>query len=114
MSHLPLRHYRRRKRGDREKARRLSQKAQHLPSRDPGDPNFRRLWYVRYADDFLLGFIGPKVEAEGIKRDIARFLREELRLELSEDKTLVTHARDEVAKFLGYELHILHADDQHD
>ncbi len=103
-----------RKRGDREEARRLSKEAQHLPSRDPGDPSFRRLWYVRYADDFLLGFIGPKVEAEEIKRQIARFLREELRLELSEDKTLVTHARDEVAKFLGYELHILHADDQHD
>jgi len=103
-----------RKQGDREKARRFAKAAQSLPSRDPGDPNFRRLWYVRYADDFLLGFIGPKVEAEEIKQHIARFLREELRLELSEDKTLVTHARDEVAKFLGYELHVLHADDQHD
>lgn len=103
-----------RKQGDREKARRLSQEAARLPSRDPEDPNFRRLWYVRYADDFLLGFIGPKVEAEEIKQHIARYLREELRLDLSEDKTLVTHARDEVAKFLGYELHALHADDQHD
>jgi group II intron reverse transcriptase/maturase len=103
-----------RKKGDRETARRLSQEAARLPSRDPGDPNFRRLWYVRYADDFLLGFIGPKVEAEEIKRHIARYLRDELRLELSEDKTLVTHARDEVAKFLGYELRTLHADDQHD
>jgi group II intron reverse transcriptase/maturase len=103
-----------RKQGDREKARRLSQEAQRLPSREPEDPNFRRLWYVRYADDFLLGFIGPKAEAEEIKQHIARFLREELRLELSEDKTLVTHARDEVAKFLGYELRCLHADDQHD
>jgi group II intron reverse transcriptase/maturase len=103
-----------RKKGDRKKARRLSQEAARLPSRDPGDPNFRRLWYVRYADDFLLGFIGPKVEAEEIKQHIARYLRDELKLELSEDKTLVTHARDEVAKFLGYELHALHADDQHD
>jgi hypothetical protein len=103
-----------RKRGDREEAKQLSKEAARLPSRDPGDPNFRRLWYVRYADDFLLGFIGPKVEAEEIKQHIARYLRDELKLELSEDKTLVTHARDEVAKFLGYELHALHADDQHD
>ncbi len=103
-----------RKRGDREKARRLSKEAQRLPSRDPADPNFRRLWYVRYADDFLLGFIGPKVEAEEIKQRIARYLRDELRLELSENKTLVTHARDEMATFLGYELHCLHADDKHD
>jgi len=103
-----------RKRGDRETARQLSKEAQSLPSREPQDPNFRRLWYVRYADDFLLGFIGPKVEAEEIKLQIARYLLDELRLELSDEKTLVTHARDEVAKFLGYELHCLHANDQHD
>jgi group II intron reverse transcriptase/maturase len=103
-----------RKRGDREEARQLSKEAQRLPSRDPGDPNFRRLWYVRYADDFLLGFIGPKTEAEEIKQQIARYLREVLLLELSEEKTLVTHARDAVAKFLGFELHCLHADDKHD
>lgn len=103
-----------RKRGDREKARMLAQTAQRLPSRDPEDPNFRRLWYVRYADDFLLGFIGPKTEAEAIKTRLSRFLQDRLRLELSEEKTLVTHARDEVARFLGYEVHCLHADDQHD
>jgi group II intron reverse transcriptase/maturase len=103
-----------RKRGDREKARALSQTAQRLPSRDPEDPTFRRLWYVRYADDFLLGFIGPKAEAETIKESLARFLRDRLRLELSADKTLITHARDEVARFLGYEVQCLHADDQHD
>jgi len=103
-----------RKLGDRDKARELSQTAQRLPSRDPGDPNFRRLWYVRYADDFLLGFIGPKAEAEVIKEKLARFLRDTLRLELSTDKTLITHARDDVAKFLGYEVQCLHADDQHD
>lgn len=103
-----------RKRGDREKARELSQAAQRLPSRDPEDSNFRRLWYVRYADDFLLGFIGPNAEAEAIKGKLARYLRDALRLELSADKTLITHARDDVARFLGYEVQCLHADDQHD
>jgi group II intron reverse transcriptase/maturase len=103
-----------RKQGNLEEARRLSQEAQKIPSRDPHDPNFRRLWYTRYADDFLLGLVGTKAEAVEIKQKLAAFLRTELKLELSEGKTLVTHARDEVAQFLGYEIHILHADDKHD
>ncbi len=103
-----------RKVGKLEEARKLNQQAQSIPSRDPNDPNFRRLWYTRYADDFLLGVVGSKAEAVEIKQKIATFLREDLKLELSEEKTLVTHARDEVAKFLGYEIHILHADDKHD
>lgn len=45
---------------------------------------------------------------------MAIFLRDELGLELSEEKTLITHARDEAASFLGYEVHTLHADDKHD
>lgn len=56
-----------RRKNDWERVHRLMQKAQTMPSRDPNDPNFRRLWYVRYADDFLLGFIGPKNEAVEIK-----------------------------------------------
>jgi hypothetical protein len=77
-------------------------------------PNFRRLWYCRYADDFLLGFIGPKSKAEDIKRQLTAFLCNELGLELSEAKTLVTHAQTEAARFLGYEVHTLHADGKHD
>jgi hypothetical protein len=75
-----------------------------IPSVDTHDPNFRRLRYVRYADDFLLGFIGPKSEAEEIKQQLRRFLREQLKLELSEEKTLVTHAKSEAARFLSYEI----------
>ncbi len=103
-----------RKAGDRKWAWELTKAYQALPSRDTADPNFRRLWYVRYADDFLLGFIGPKAEALDIKRQLATFLREELRLDLSDEKTLVTHARDGAAKFLGYEVHAQHADCRHD
>ena len=88
-------------------ARRMRQQAQKLPSLDTRDPNFRRLWYVRYADDFLLGFIGPKEEAEEIKRQIKVFLENELKLELSDTKTLITHAKDETARFLGYEIGIM-------
>lgn len=90
--------------GDREKAKALRHQAQRMPSRDPNDPDFRRLWYVRYADDWLLGFSGPREEAEEIKRQLAEFLRSTLKLELSQAKTLITNARMESARFLGYEI----------
>ena len=60
-----------------------------------------------YADDFLLGFAGTKGEAEQIKSQLATFLREELRLEMSPAKTLITHARTGVALFLGYEVNAM-------
>lgn len=80
-------------------ARRLMQQ---VPSLDPQDPNYRRLRYVRYADDWLIGFSGSRQEAEGIKSEIGNFLRNNLKLELSEAKTLISHARTEAARFLGY------------
>ena len=102
-----------RKEGRVEEANLLKQQAQKLPSLDPGDPDFRRLKYVRYADDFVLGCIGPKSEAEEIKHKLEVFLREQLKLELSQAKTLITHARTEKARFLGYEIHVLHNDRKH-
>jgi group II intron reverse transcriptase/maturase len=102
-------HYHRKK-GHMEEAEEWRNKAQTLPSKMENDPGFRRLYYVRYADDFLLGFIGPKSEAEEIKQQLKDFLRDELKLELSEAKTLITHARSEAARFLGYEVTTLHDD----
>ena len=75
-----------------------------MPSLDTYDPGYRRLRYIRYADDFLLGFAGPKEEADEIKARLGRFLRDNLKLELSESKTLVTRGRTEAARFLGYEV----------
>jgi group II intron reverse transcriptase/maturase len=75
-----------------------------IPSVDHHDPNFRRLRYVRYADDFLLGLTGTKEEAETIKANITTFLRDELKLEVSQEKTLISHAVNEPARFLGYEI----------
>jgi group II intron reverse transcriptase/maturase len=99
--------------GAREEARKLRQQAQRMPSRDPNDPNFRRLWYCRYADDWLLGFSGPREEAEQIKTQLAEFLHDHLKFELSQEKTLITHARTEAARFLGYEIVNQDADDKH-
>lgn len=78
-----------------------------LPANDPMDANFRRLRYARYADDVLLGFIGPKSEAIEIKRELGEFLKT-LKLNLSEEKTLVTHAKTGRARFLGYEIRTTH------
>jgi group II intron reverse transcriptase/maturase len=99
-----------RERGDRAQARSLRQQLRGMPSKDLHDPGYRRLRYCRYADDHLLGFTGPKAEAEEIKQRLGRFLRDELRLELSEEKTLITHARTSAARFLGYEITVQHND----
>lgn len=99
-----------RRRGDRVQARVLRQQMVSLPSADPNDPGYRRLRYIRYADDHLLGFTGPKAEAEQIKQRLAQFLRDELKLELSQEKTLITHARTRAARFLGYEITTQHND----
>ena len=93
-----------RRKGQKEEAQKLKHQAQKLPSKDPYDPDYRRLKYCRYADDFALAFVGPKEEAEAIKQQLRTFLLEELKLNLSEEKTLITHTRDSAAKFLGYEI----------
>jgi len=98
--------------GDHDLANQLDQERRHYPSQNTHDPDYRRLSYVRYADDFLLGFIGPKHEAEAIKAEIGQFLREKLALELSDTKTLITHARTGHARFLGYAISTYHSDDK--
>jgi group II intron reverse transcriptase/maturase len=99
-----------RRHGDRAEDRNLKRQMRKLPSYDPMDPGYRRLQYCRYADDHLLGFIGPKAEAEEIKEKLAEFLRETLGLELNARKTLITHARTQRARFLGYDILVQHSD----
>jgi group II intron reverse transcriptase/maturase len=84
----------------------LRRKLQRLDGKvtDDFDADYRRLKYVRYADDFILGFSGPRSEAESIKLRIKEFLGDRLKLELSEAKTLITHARTGGARFLGYDV----------
>jgi group II intron reverse transcriptase/maturase len=104
------RHAHRKEHTETTEVRELRKQLRRLPVGDPHDPGYRRLRYIRYADDHLLGFIGPKAEAEQIKQRLAQFLRDDLKLELSEDKTLITHARTGAARFLGYEITVQHAD----
>lgn len=109
-SYLQRRAHKLRKRGRRREAEQLRKRMRSMPSRDPNDPDFRRLRYVRYADDFLLGFIGKREEAEHIKRQLGEFMRDSLKLELSDSKTLITHGRTQAARFLGYEVVVLYDD----
>jgi group II intron reverse transcriptase/maturase len=90
--------------GEDVEARELRRALKRLPSIDPNDPTYRQLWYIRYADDFLLGFVGPRSEANTIKDQIKEFVHDHLKLELSDEKTLITHARTEKARFLGYDI----------
>jgi len=99
-----------RKKDDRATARELLRQMRTVPCGDPMDPGYRRLRYCRYADDEILGFTGPKAEAEEIKSKLTVFLRDELALTLSAEKTLITHARTQAARFLGYEITVRHDD----
>jgi len=73
------------------------------PYGDAFDQSFRRLWYARYADDFVFGFIGSQKEAEEIMVKVRDYLKDVLHLEVSEDKTKIKHHADGI-RFLGYDL----------
>ena len=72
-----------------------------VPYSDPMDTEYKRVVYVRYADDFLIGVIGSKEDAKQVKTDVGEFIKEQLHLEISPEKTLITHGND-FARFLGY------------
>lgn len=83
----------------------LLKERQKVKALEPMDENYRRIQYVRYADDFLIGIIGSKEDAEYVKEYLTNFLRNELNLELSQEKTLITHNSNFV-RFLGYDITI--------
>jgi group II intron reverse transcriptase/maturase len=91
-----------RRKGDRAEVRSLYRRLHSLPSQDPDDPGYRRLRYCRYADDTLLGFAGPKAEAEEIKQRLAMFLRDELIKRLLKGKCELCRRTD------GIEVHHIH------
>ena len=98
--------------GRKRAAQQLRKQRRQLPTLDSYDPDYRRLWYVRYADDFLIGYIGTRQEAEEIKHQIGQWLHTNLELTLSDTKTLITNATGSVARFLGYEVTNQQANDK--
>jgi len=95
------------------KFRELKKTLQTMSSKDPLDSDFKRLRFIRYADDWLVGIAGSRKDAEKVKDKIALYLQTELKLQLNQEKTLITHARTEKARFLGYDIHVMHDDDKH-
>lgn len=70
------------------------------------DDAYKRLQYNRYADDFVVGIIGSKEDAEKVKADIKLFLQDSLKLTLSEEKTKITHSTEKI-RYLGYDICVL-------
>ena len=83
--------------------RNMKTEQRKLPRSDPFDANYKSLQYIRYADDFIIGIIGSKEDAEAVKSDLASYLSEKLKLTLSAEKTKITHT-SEFARFLGYDI----------
>ncbi|MFE3895373.1 reverse transcriptase/maturase family protein, partial [Priestia sp. YIM B13480] len=83
----------------------LREERSHTPVVKPHDEDFKRMYYTRYADDFLIGMIGDKQEALQVKQKLAEFLKDDLQLNLSQEKTLITHS-SKPARFLGYDVMI--------
>jgi len=88
--------------------RQLQNQALNMNPKSYADVRYKRMQYVRYADDFIIGVIGSKADAEKLKADLANFLRERLKLTLSEAKTKITHTT-EPARFLGYDITVSHS-----
>jgi len=74
---------------------------QLINARMPNDPNFRRMYYIRYADDWVLAIRGPREDAINILQEIRSMLDNTLKLKLSIEKSKISNPRKESALFLG-------------
>jgi len=80
----------------------LHKKQLSRPSKSQTD---KKIKYVRYADDFLIGVNGSKEDCEYIKAKLTEFIADTLKMELSAEKTLITHS-NQYARFLGYDIRV--------
>lgn len=92
-----------RRTGDWTRYKALQKKQLSMEAANPQDPEYRRLYYVRYADDFLVGIIGSKADAAALKTWLTEYLKADLQLELSAEKTLITNVKEPI-RFLGYDI----------
>jgi group II intron reverse transcriptase/maturase len=77
--------------------------ARKYPAAHPFDRDYTYIRYTRYADDFLVGIVGPRETAVEIKNRIGEFLDKKLNLILSPEKTLIT-STSKTVPFLGYRI----------
>jgi group II intron reverse transcriptase/maturase len=76
-----------------------------IRTRIENDSNFKRMHYIRYADDFLIGIDGSYKDCVRIRKTVGDFLKKELLLDISMEKTKITNATKDSAQFLGYRIH---------
>lgn len=103
--------YRLSKAQDEEKEQLLSelhQARKRLLSTPAKSQTDKKLKYIRYADDFIIGVNGSKNDCVMIKQELAEFIANQLKMEMSEEKTLITHS-SERARFLGYDIQVRHS-----
>ncbi|PGM50802.1 group II intron reverse transcriptase/maturase [Bacillus cereus] len=93
------------KRNEIKKYKELREKMLQTDYLDPMDQSYKRVQYIRYADDFLMGVIGNKSDCQYLKEKLTQFLGDDLKLELSKEKTLITHSK-KFARFLGYDIKV--------
>jgi hypothetical protein len=85
------------------RAKELSEQLRMMPSIDPFDPQYKRMRYLRYADDFLLGMTGSRQDAVRVMAEVTEYLARELHLTVSQEKSDIRHSKEGVI-FLGYEV----------
>jgi group II intron reverse transcriptase/maturase len=86
------------------KLKSLGKELRTIPSMDPMDPEYKKILFIRYADDWIIGIIGEKQDAIDIRTKIETYLEQHLKLTLSPEKTKITYLGKRTARFLGYEL----------
>ncbi len=86
-----------------DEIRQTDQLRKRLPSGDPFDASYKRLFYCRYADDFCIGIIGSHADAETVRQEIKRFIEETLKLAIAEEKSHIRHSKQGTV-FVGYEV----------
>ena len=79
----------------------LQRQRRRLPSGDPFDSGYKRLYYSRYADDYVIGIIGSKADAEEVRQKVRQFIEQSLKLTIAEEKSHIRHSKQGVI-FVGY------------
>lgn len=86
---------------DKSGFRTIVKEARKTPVMDYSDPAYKRLGYVRYADDWVVGIRGSYLDAREILSKISEFCQKDLKLKVSDTKTKITNLNKEKVVFLG-------------
>jgi group II intron reverse transcriptase/maturase len=86
-----------------QRIQQVKQQRKKYPGCDPFDTEYKRLYYCRYADDFAVGIIGSKADAQAVKQAIKSYVETTLKLTVSEEKSHIRHSKEGVI-FLGYRM----------